>query len=91
LKNGGEREKTVTTGLLPLLDVTYEEEKQQYAVYTMATKTQKGYRHLSEAQELNFKTIYFVNKKSFQGHDTLLRKLFARVAQPAWYEFVVCN
>ena len=41
--------------ILPLLDVTYDEEKQQNAVYTLATKTQKGYRHLSEAQELNFK------------------------------------
>jgi hypothetical protein len=55
---------------LPLLDVTYDEEKQQYAVYTLAIKTQKGYRHLSEAQELKFKTLYLVNKKSFHGQDT---------------------
>jgi hypothetical protein len=27
--------------MLPLSDVTYDEEKQQYAVYTLATKTQK--------------------------------------------------
>jgi len=59
MKSGGE--ETRTTVILPLLDVSYDEEKQQYAVYTLATKTQKGYRHLSKAQELNFKTLYFVN------------------------------
>jgi len=93
--NNGEKwrggEETRTTGRLPLLDVTYEEEKQQHAAYTPATNTQKGYRHLSEAQELQFKTLNFLNKKSFQGQDTLLRKLSVRVALPTWYEFAVCN
>jgi hypothetical protein len=69
----------------------HDEDKQQCAVYTLATKTQKGYGHLSKTQELNFKTLYFVNTKSFQGQDTLLRKLCVRVTLPAWYEFAVCN
>jgi len=51
----------------------------------------RGTGTLSEAQEINFKTLYFVNKKRFQGQDTSLRKLPVRVAQPAWYEFAVCN
>jgi hypothetical protein len=50
MKSGGE--ETGTTVILPLLDVTYDEEKQQYAVYTLAIKTQKGYRYLSKAQEI---------------------------------------
>ena len=50
-----------------------------------------AFKGLSEAQEINFKTLYFVNKKRFQGQDTSLRKLPVRVAQPAWYEFAVCN
>ena len=44
--NSGEKweggEETRTTVVLPLLGVTYDEEKQQYAVYTVATKTQTG-------------------------------------------------